>query len=61
MPAEVESLLTVRQIAERFDVGTNSVLRMIREKRLEAKKVGWQWVVDESDLPESWPPPTSQT
>jgi len=54
---QIENLLTVRQVADRFDIKPNSVLRMIREQRLEARKVGWFWVIEEDDLPESWPPP----
>jgi excisionase family DNA binding protein len=49
--------MTTTDVANRYDVPTRIVLRMIREGRLKAMKLGWQWVILESDLPETWPPP----
>lgn len=49
--------LTTKQVADMYDVPTRTVLRMIREERLHADKIGWQWFVHESQLPSSWPPP----
>lgn len=57
MDTHLSGLMTTTDVANRYDVPTRIVLRMIREGRLKAMKLGWQWVILESDLPETWPPP----
>jgi excisionase family DNA binding protein len=54
---ELKGWLTTQEVADRYNCPTRVVLRMIREGRLTASKLGWQWVVHESSLPASWPPP----
>lgn len=49
--------LTTQQVADHYRVHPRVVLRMIREDRLSAEKLGWQWMIHESSLPETWPPP----
>lgn len=60
MSASTESLerwLSTKQVADRYNVPTRSVLRMIRQGRLKAVKFEWVWVVHIEDLPDTWPPP----
>lgn len=52
-----ENLLTTDQVAQHFKVPVRYVLRMIRLKRLKAKKLGWIWLINRADLPDKWPPP----
>lgn len=53
----LEGWMTTQEVAEHYGVPSRIVLRMIRQERLSAQKLGWQWVVHRSQLPESWPPP----
>jgi len=53
----LESWLTTKEVADRFNVPTKTVLRMIREGRLVAVQKGWVWLVHVDDLPHEWPPP----
>jgi excisionase family DNA binding protein len=48
---------STQQIAVLYGVSYRTVLRMIREGRLQAQKVGWVWMIHEDWLPTSWPPP----
>ena len=57
----LDDWMTTEAVAEHYDVPTRTVLRMIREDRLQAKKMGWQWVVHKDWLPEVWPPPVKQS
>ena len=62
MSARADSLehwLSTKQVADRYNVPTRTVLRMIREGRLRARKFEWVWVVHTEDLPDTWPPPKS--
>lgn len=59
--ASLERYLTTQAVAEHFDTQSRTVLRMIREGRLKAEKVGWMWLVDRKHLPKSWPPPVNKT
>lgn len=52
----LDGWLTTEQVAERFGVPNHRVLRMIRTERLKATKLGWIWLIHETDLPETWPP-----
>lgn len=54
----LDDWFTTDEVAALYGVHPRVVLRMIREKRLEAAKKGWQWLVHESCLPASWPPPS---
>ena len=58
MDSPLDSYLTVEETANRYQVPTKSVLRMIRQGRLVAEKKGWMWLVNVEDLPDAWPPPT---
>jgi excisionase family DNA binding protein len=42
--------LTTTQAAEVLGIGRSRVLRLIREKRIPAKKVGMQWMIKPSAL-----------
>lgn len=53
----LEGYLTTQGVADHFGVPVRSVLTMIRKGRLPAQKLGWVWLIHESQLPESWPPP----
>lgn len=60
MSTSVDSLeqwLSTKQVADHYNTPTRTVLRMIREGRLKARKFEWVWVVHVDDLPETWPPP----
>ena len=43
-------LLTVEEVSELLQVHPDSVRRMMRQGRLPAVKVGWQWYVRRSDF-----------
>ena len=58
--AQLKSWLTTQEVGEMFDVPPRVVLRMIRENRLQATKMGWQWVINKSDVPDTWPPPVKK-
>lgn len=45
-----KKLYTTEQVGERLEKSTRFVSKLIREKRLRAKKVGNQWRVSEEDL-----------
>jgi hypothetical protein len=53
----LDGWLGTNDVAEIFDVPPRVVLRMIREERLKAVKVSWVWMIHQSWLPDSWPPP----
>lgn len=55
-----DELLTTQEVADLFNVPVRRVLRMIREGRLDAQKLGWIWLVPKRALPDSWPPPTER-
>jgi excisionase family DNA binding protein len=57
VPLSLADWLTTQQVAERYAVTSRTVLRLIREGRLTAHKVGWVWLVHRDDLPVQWPPP----
>ncbi len=42
--------LTTKQAAERRGVHRSRILALIREGRLKATKLGWEWLIEESDL-----------
>lgn len=44
--------LSVREIADRLDIGDRAVRQRIERKTLRARKVGGQWFVDPDDLKE---------
>lgn len=47
-------LVSVSEVAKRFAVSNQQVLRAIRAEKLRARKIGWSWVIDEKDLPRLW-------
>lgn len=57
MSDSIEQWFSTKQVADRYNVPTRAVLRMIRVGRLKARKFEWVWVVHVDDLPDSWPPP----
>lgn len=56
---ELKPYMTTNDVAARYDTQPRTVLRMIREGRLKATKMGWVWFVHKDDLPKTWPPPTN--
>lgn len=55
----LDNWYSTQEVADHFGVTTRAVLRMIRMGRLTATKKGWEWLVHETALPDSWPPPAS--
>lgn len=51
-----ERLYTVSQAASLMGVKPTTIIRAIRAKKLKARKIGWQWVINKGDLPQRWPP-----
>lgn len=45
-----DKLLSIPQVAETCDCTTSKIHRHIRRGYLKAEKIGWSWVVKESDL-----------
>jgi hypothetical protein len=53
-----EQVLTVKQVADRYqdqNITARQVLYAIKSKKLQATKYGWQWFVEEINLPETFP------
>jgi len=50
-----DPLRSTREIAQRYGVETREVLYAIRKGLLKGEKMGWVWVVRESELPKIWP------
>jgi excisionase family DNA binding protein len=43
-------MLTTRDVAQRLGVTRRRVLAMIQRGRLPARRLGWQWVIEEAAL-----------
>lgn len=54
MVTKASGLLPVSEVAKRYGISNQQVLRAIRAKRLRAYKIGWMWAIRERDLPDSW-------
>jgi excisionase family DNA binding protein len=52
MLAMKEKYFTPEQIAEALQVSVDTILRLIRDKKLRATRVGSQWRISESALEE---------
>lgn len=49
------ALLSIKEIAEKYDVTTAQVRYAIQQGRISCKKVGWVWVCPSEELPDAWP------
>lgn len=50
-----EKLLTLSEVAERLNVAKPTVMRAVQKGTIKARKLGWQWFVNEKDIPDGWP------
>lgn len=53
----LDDWFTTDEVADRYNVSRENVLRMCREDRLRNKKKGWVYLIHRSWLPANWPPP----
>lgn len=49
-----ERLLSVSEVADKYHIEPHNVLYAIRSNKLKAARVGWSWIIRESDLPSRW-------
>ena len=56
MVATKEDPISVTEAAERLKVNREVILKACQTGQLPARKLGWQWFIEPSDLPKSWPP-----
>lgn len=50
----INKIWTVTDVADRYNVSRQSVIRAIRTKKIRARKIGWVWVFRDRDLPRDW-------
>ena len=56
MVATKEDPISVTEAAKRLEVNREVILKACQTGQLPARKLGWQWFIEPSDLPKSWPP-----
>jgi len=52
---KMEKLYTPEEIAKMYNKSYYQVIYALMTGRLKGHKIGWAWVVNDSDLPKKWP------
>jgi len=47
----MEKLYSISEVAEMLGLKYDQVWYMIMTRRLKARKVGWNWIISEEDIP----------
>lgn len=42
--------LSIKEVAERFNVGYMTIYKLVKDKKIPAVRIGWQWRIPESFL-----------